>query len=103
MPSTEEPEAPVDVGSQWPPGSMWYHLATILSVWAPAEDWEEVDGSLDSTEKALQAVSSHLLNKVAWTASGTVGWIFLTALNASMEGALHDAAPVHHVSDTWKN
>ena len=27
----EEPEAPLDGGSQWPPYSMWYHVAVILS------------------------------------------------------------------------
>ena len=66
-------------------------------MWAPGEDWEEVGGSLDSTGKAFQVVSSHLLNKAAWTATGTVGWIFLTALNANMDGALRDATPVLHV------
>ena len=66
-------------------------------MWAPVEDWEEVGGSLDSTGKALQAVSSHLLNKAAWTATGTVGWIFLTVLHANMDGALRNATPVLHV------
>ena len=41
------------------------------------EDWEAVDSSPDSIEKALQTGSSHLTNKVAWTAAGTVVWIFL--------------------------
>ena len=27
----------------WPPDSMCYHVAAILSVWAPVEDWEVVD------------------------------------------------------------
>ena len=36
-------------------------------------------------------VSSHLLNKVAQTAAGTMGWIFLTALKANMDSAHHDA------------
>ena len=35
--------------------------------------WEVVDGSLDSLDKALQAVSSHLPDKVAWTTTGTMG------------------------------
>ena len=39
-------------------------MATILLVWAVVEDWEVVDGLSDSLEKALQAVSSHLPNKV---------------------------------------
>ena len=30
------------------------------------EDWEVVDGSPDSLEKALQAVSSHLPGKLAY-------------------------------------
>ena len=51
----EEQETPLAAGSQWPPHSMWYHVATILSAWIPVEDWEEVDGSPDSTEKMLQA------------------------------------------------
>ena len=37
------------------------------------EDWEVMDSSADSIEKALQALSSCLLNKVVWTAAGTVG------------------------------
>ena len=40
-----EPEAPVDGGSQWTPHSMWYLVATVLSVWAPVEDWEMMDTS----------------------------------------------------------
>ena len=43
---------------------MWYHVAMILLVWAVVEDWEVVGGLSDSLEKALQAVSSHLPNKV---------------------------------------
>ena len=67
-----EPKAPLDGGSQWPPYSMWYHVATTLSAWGLVEDWEATYGSPDSTEKALRAVSSHLPNKVAWTATGTM-------------------------------
>ena len=33
---------------------MWYHVADILSAWAPVEHWEAVDGSLDRTENALE-------------------------------------------------
>ena len=28
-----EPKAPLDGGSQWPPYSMWYHVAETLSAW----------------------------------------------------------------------
>ena len=63
----------------------------------PVEDWEAVDGSLDSTEKALQVVSSRLPDKVACTATGTMGWIFLIALKADMESALHDSVQVHEL------
>ena len=66
-------------------------------VWAPVEDWEAVDGSPDSVEKVLQAVRSHLLNKVAGTATGSVEWIFLTPLKANMNSAVCDAAPVPSV------
>ena len=59
---------------------MWYCVAVILWAWPPVEDWEVVDGSLDSTEKMLEAVSSRLPNKAAQIAAGTMGWIFLTAL-----------------------
>ena len=45
----------------------------------------------------LQMVSSHLPNKVAWTATGTVGWISLTALKVNMDLALCDATLVHNV------
>lgn len=75
-----EPEAQLDEGSQWPSDSMWYHVAVILLAWAPAGDWKVVDGSADSTEKVVQAVSFYLLKKAAQTALGTVVWIFLTAL-----------------------
>ena len=34
----EEPEAPVDGESQWPPHSMWYLVATVLSVWVLVGD-----------------------------------------------------------------
>ena len=37
---------------------MWYLMAMFLSTWAPLEDWEMVDGSLDSIEDVLQAVNS---------------------------------------------
>ena len=66
-------------------------------MWAPGEDWEEVGGSLDSTGKAFQVVSSHLLNKAAWTAAGTIVWVFLTALKVNMNRALHNAMQVHNV------
>ena len=39
--------------------TMWFHVAVII--WA----WAVVDGSLDSTEKVLQVVSSCLLSKGA--------------------------------------
>ena len=52
----------------------------VLSAWALVEDWEAMDRSLDSIEKALQVVSSWLPNKAALTAAGTMGWILLTAL-----------------------
>ena len=55
-----KPEAPLDGGSWWPPYSMRYHVAAILSAWALVEGREVADGSLDSTERALQVVSSHL-------------------------------------------
>ena len=63
-------------------------MAVILLVWAPLEDWEAMGSSLDSTEKALQVVSSHLLDKVAWASAGAVSWIFLTTLKVNMDGAL---------------
>ena len=65
---------------------MRYRVAAIFLVWAPVEDWEAVDGSPDSTGKLLQAVRSHSLSKVAGTAAGTVGRIFLTPLKANMDG-----------------
>ena len=61
------------------------------------EDWETVDGSQDSLEKVLEAVSSPLPNKAALIAAGTVGWIFLTALKVNMDHALNDAMPVCNV------
>lgn len=76
---------------------MWYLVAVALSVWVPVEDWEAVDGSLDSPEKALQVVSSRLPDQVAHTAPGTVGWIFLIALKADMDSALCDAVQVHEL------
>ena len=72
-------------------------MAVILLVWAPLEDWEAMGSSLDSAEKALQVVSSHLLDKVAWTSAGAVSWIFLTTLRVNMDGALRDAVLVHDV------
>ena len=45
----------------------------------------------------LQVVSSHLLNKVTQTATGTVGWIFLTAMKANTDQALCNAALVQNV------
>ena len=69
----------MDGGSQWTPHSMWYLVATVLSVWAPVEDWEMMDRSQDNTEKALQEVSSHLPDNVPCTATGTMRWVFLTS------------------------
>ena len=65
-------------------------MVVILLVWAPVEDWEVVDSSPDSFEKALQAVSSRLPNKAAQTAAGSVGWIFVTALKVNMDNVLSD-------------
>ena len=69
----EEPEAPMDGGSQQPPHSVWCPVAAVLMV----EDWVAVDWPPDSLQKASQAVSSHLLDKVAGAAAGIMGWIFL--------------------------
>ena len=52
---------------------MWYPVAEVFLV----EDWVVMDWPPDSLEKASQAVSSHLLDKAAGTAAGTMGWIFL--------------------------
>ena len=76
---------------------MWFCVAVILSAWAPVEDWEVVDSSLDSIVKMLDVVSSCLPNKVVQIAAGTMGWIFLTALKANMDSALCDATSVHSV------
>ena len=81
----------MDGGSQWPPHSMWNPVTEVLSAQAPVEDWETVDGSQDSIEKVLEAVSSPLPNKAALIAAGTVGWIFLTALKVNMDHALCNA------------
>lgn len=98
FPAGEELEVPVDGGSQWPHAySMWHLLAMVLSVWAPVENWEVVKRSPDSLEKALQVVSSRLLDKTVSTAAGTVGWIFLTALKAKMDCARHDAVQVREL------
>ena len=43
--------------------------------------WEVVDGSLDSLDKALQAVSSHLPDKVAHAATVTVRRIFYNSVS----------------------
>ena len=51
-----------------------------------------VDGSPESIDKALQAVSSLLLNKVSWAAAGTVAWILLSALKMNTDSTLQDAA-----------
>ena len=50
-----------------------------------------MDSSLGSIESALQAMSFHLPNKTAQNAIGTMGWVFLIALKANMDSALHDA------------
>lgn len=63
--------------------------AAILSGWAPAEDWKVVDGSPESTGKALQAVSSLLLKKAAQTSF--CGVDFPTALKVNMDSTLRDA------------
>ena len=76
---------------------MRFWVAAILLVWAPGEDWEAADGSPDSTEKALQVVSSSLPNKAARTSAGTVRWILLTALKVNVDCALCDAALVCNV------
>ena len=54
-------------------------------------------GGQESTEKMLWVVRSCLPNKVARTATGMVGWIFLSALKTNMDGTLRDAVPVHSV------
>ena len=72
MQEVEESKTALDGGSQWPPYSMWYPVARVLLVWALVEDWEVADRSLDSLEKVLQTVSSHLPDKVACTAAGTM-------------------------------
>ena len=91
----EESKTLLDGGSQWPPYSIWYTVARVLLVWALVEDWEVVDWSPDSLEKVLQGVNSHLLDRVAHTAAGTRGWMFLIALMVNMDSELHDTAQGH--------
>lgn len=90
----EESKTALDGGSQWPPYSMWYPVARVLLVWALVEDWEVVDWSPDSLEKALQGANSHLLDRAAHTATGTRGWAFLIALTVNMDSEPRDAAQV---------
>lgn len=59
--------------------------------------------SLDSTDEALQAVSSHVLNKVSWTAAGTVLWILLSALTMNTDSTPGCCAGVTMCRDTWEN
>ena len=56
-----------------------------------------VDSSLDSMEKALQAVSYRLPNTAARSAAGPAGWIFRTGMKARMDSALRDARLKHQV------
>lgn len=93
----------MDGGSQWPPHNMWYQVAMVLLVWAPVEGWEAEDGSPTTLEKVLQAVRSCLPDTVAGTATGTLGWIFLTALKVNTDNALHDAAQVLSCRDRQKS
>ena len=72
-------------------------MAAILSAWPLVENWEVVDGSPESIDKALQAVSSLLLNKVSWATAGTVAWILLSALKMNTDSTLQDAALVPNV------
>ena len=72
-------------------------MAVILLEWARWNSNWVRGGSPDSTDIALQAVSSHLPNKVAQTAAGTIGWIFLTTLQANMDHAPHYATLVHSI------
>ena len=56
-----------------------HHIACGTSGCGPlgmgqVEDWEVVDGSLENVENVLWAVSSHLPDKVAWTAAGMEVW-----------------------------
>ena len=91
-----EPEALLDGGSQWPPHSMWYRVAVIFLMWAAVGDWEVVEGSPDSIEKVFEAwvpVCQARRHRLHWH----VGWIFLTALEVNMDGALCNATPVHNV------
>ena len=76
-----------------------HHIACGTSGCGPlgmgqVEDWEVVDGSLENVENVLWAVSSHLPDKVAWTAAGTVGQIFQTSLKANMDSALCETMQV---------
>ena len=95
----------MDGGSQWPWHSMWYLVAVVLSVWSLVEDQEVADRSLDSLKEVLQTVSSHLPDKVACTAAGTMGWIFLTALKSNVDSAHRQAVQVSELQrrDRRKN
>ena len=71
-----------------------YLMAVVLLAWALVELWAAENGSPYSTEKVLQVVSSHLLDKAACTVTDTMGWILLVALKVNMESVLHDALQV---------
>ena len=59
-----------------------YLMAVVLLAWALVELWAAENGSPYSTEKVLQVVSSHLLDKAACTVTDTIRWIlFLKLLN----------------------
>ena len=80
-------------GSQWPPQSMWYPAATVLSAWVPVEDWEAVNGSpvilkRHYRRRALTCWPKQPIH----TAANTVRWVLLTALKMNMENALPDAS-----------
>ena len=62
--------------------------------WTFLEGWEEVDGFLDSIEKAFHSLQGQLPEKVR-VAADHISWLLLTSLKCNMDKALQEAVQVH--------
>ena len=64
---------------------MWSEVACLLEVWAPPQDWREVEVTPEAVEVSLIVIRRSFEKQSAHEAVGTVSWPFPKVLKKSTD------------------
>lgn len=83
----------------WPATGMWYLVTSILEAWALPQDWHNVSGAPDTVARTLRFVGDTLEKPSAPATVDTMGWVFLSTLEAVDETALYEAGKLQELQE----